>query len=355
MKKLLSLVAIVAAQFSFGQSTTFTSAPTSAETGETITVSINFDTGSTEQATHAYYELRDVTGGTNTWKYGQNISLNTPTASGTHTTTTFTIPSTLDPDADYKLIANYRIGEAWGTGISQDIDIIAGDSWVFGDNLEFVSGTTIDVPIKYTSDTDIAAGGIKFAMWTETRGTVSETNIFSDIWYGVFTNTTILPAGTNVETTININVPANAINSATGTAYLSSDLGANWDPNAGDAGKNYVNHATTPATTYTFMFRSVLGTDPNFQVIPGSADFTIVGTLSSSSYKKLEGGISPNPTTGVLNIANVDGIKNISILSLTGQKLKSFNAANSIDISDLASGVYILLTDNGQYQKVIKK
>lgn len=354
IKKLLLAVAIMASQFIIAQSTTIISAPTTAEAGETITINISFDTGTVDLATEIYYELRDVTDGGKVWKYGQLITLDTPTTSGTHTTTTFAIPSTLDPDADYKLIANYKIGSAWGSGTDQVIDITVGDSWSFGENLEFNAAPTLNVPIKYTSDEDIAVGGIKFVFWTETRGTVGETNLFSDVWYGAFSNTAILPAGTNVATTITINVPANAINPSTSNIYLSSDFGVNWDPNAGDAGNNYVDHATTPAPTYTFQFRTALGTDANFQVKPASSDFTVVETLSND-YKKLEAGIYPNPTDGIINITDTSGIDSISILTLTGQKVKTFEASNSIDISDLSSGVYILLTDNGLYQKIVKK
>lgn len=345
----------MASQFIFAQSTTINSAPTSAEIGETITIEIAYDTGTADLATEVYYELRDVTGGGAVWKYSQLIALNTPASSGTHTTTTFTIPGTVDHSADYNLIVNYKIGAAWGSGNTQAIDITPGDSWVFGDNLEFLAGTTMDVPIKYTSDMDIAAGGIKFIFWTETRGTVSGTNLFSDIWFGAFTNSSVLPAGTDVETTITVNVPSGAINSSTSKCYLSSDLGPNWDPNAGDTGNNYVDHATTPAPTYTFQFRTAVGTDTNFTVHPGTSDFTVVETLSATNYEKLDATVFPNPTTGLLNISDVSDIDSISILSLTGQLVKTFNASNTIDISDLSSGIYILLTDTGKYLKVVKK
>ncbi|NIJ46256.1 hypothetical protein FHR24_002740 [Wenyingzhuangia heitensis] len=357
MKKLLYAFTALFTTIAMAQSTTISAAPATAEAGETITISISFDTGSADLATNAYYELRDVTEDPVQWKAGQNLALDTPVAVGTHTTTTFTIPATVDPTHDFLLIANYKIGGAFGMGTSQAIDITpapVAESWSFGEDLTFNAGTTLDVPIKYSSDEDIAAGGIKFIIWTETRGTVSEVNLFSDIWYGAFTNPSILPAGTNVETTITITAPNGMINPSTSKTYLSSDL-TTWDPNAGDAGNNYVDHATTPAPTYTFQFRTALGTDASFQVKPASADFTVTESLSSADFKKLDAGLSPNPTTGIINIADTTGIKSISILTITGQVVKTFEVQSSIDISSLSSGVYILITDNGMYQKIIKE
>lgn len=357
MKKLLYAFVGLLSSMAIAQSTTITSAPTSAEAGETITINISFNTGTADLATEIYYELRDVTDGGQVWKYGQLLTLDTPTSSGTHTTTTFALPATLDTDADYKLIANYKISSAWGSGTDQVIDITPApvtESWSFGENLEFNAGTTLDVPIKYTSNEDIAVGGIKFVFWTETRGTVEAVNLFSDIWFGAVSNTAILPAGTNVETTITVNVPATLINPSTSKMYLSSDL-TTWDPNAGDAGRNYVDHATTPAPIYTFQLRTALGTDAGFQVKPDSTDFTVIETLSSKNYKKLGSDVFPNPTTGIINISDIEGIDTISILTLTGQVIKIFEANNTIDISELASGMYVLITNNGKYIKIIKQ
>ncbi|NJB83953.1 T9SS type A sorting domain-containing protein [Wenyingzhuangia aestuarii] len=360
MKKLLLMVGIMASQLITAQSVTIDTAPSSAEIGETITIAITFDTGNTDEATEIYYELRDVTEGVSLWKYSQLLSI-TAASSGTHSTTNFTIPTTsggvdLDDTKDYQIVVNYKIGSAWGPGNTQSIDITPApvtESWSWGDNLVFTPGTTLDVPIKYTSEEDIAAGGIKFVIWTETRGTVNDVNLFSDIWYGAFSNPSILPAGTNVETTITITAPNGMINPSTSKTYLSSDL-TTWDPNAGDAGRNYVDHETTPAPIYTYQFRTALGTDASFQVKPGSTDFTISESLSTNQAELSKIAVSPNPTTGILNIADLDGVTSISILTLTGQVVKEFDVKSTINISDLTPGVYILLTNNGKYKKIIK-
>ena len=79
-------------------------------------------------------------------------------------------------------------------------------------------------------------------------------------------------------------------------------------------------------------------------------------TLGVSDYK-LGASIKvyPNPTTGIINIKDAINYKEIKIYSITGLKVKSFNANDVIDISNLANGLYFLQTDNGYNIKVLKK
>lgn len=65
--------------------------------------------------------------------------------------------------------------------------------------------------------------------------------------------------------------------------------------------------------------------------------------------------IYPNPTTGTVNISGLKGFETISVHNLLGQEVKRFNnTASSIDISDLSTGLYLLKTDNGFTQKIVK-
>lgn len=70
--------------------------------------------------------------------------------------------------------------------------------------------------------------------------------------------------------------------------------------------------------------------------------------------------IYPNPTKESVNISGIDNLTKISIYNLSGQKIKDFQLLNnSIDISDVSKGIYILylVTHDGKslYRKIIKE
>lgn len=69
--------------------------------------------------------------------------------------------------------------------------------------------------------------------------------------------------------------------------------------------------------------------------------------------------VFPNPSNGVINIANVEGLKNASIADINGRTVKTVNFAgtNQINISDLANGVYMMTinSDKGSVTKKIVK
>ena len=70
--------------------------------------------------------------------------------------------------------------------------------------------------------------------------------------------------------------------------------------------------------------------------------------------------IYPNPTKESVNISGINNLTKISIYNLSGQKIKDFQLLNnSIDISDVSKGIYILylVTHDGKslYRKIIKE
>jgi len=79
------------------------------------------------------------------------------------------------------------------------------------------------------------------------------------------------------------------------------------------------------------------------------------GTLGIDQphMKKVE--LYPNPTNGLLHISDVSDMQRVTILNLLGQNVKTLEAANTIDVSDLNNGVYFLSTDTGLTRKFIKK
>lgn len=52
--------------------------------------------------------------------------------------------------------------------------------------------------------------------------------------------------------------------------------------------------------------------------------------------------IYPNPSNGSLNISSKAFITNLHIVSLTGQKIKSFSRVYSVSMDDLPNGIYLV-------------
>ncbi|MGJ8548394.1 T9SS type A sorting domain-containing protein [Winogradskyella wichelsiae] len=103
-----------------------------------------------------------------------------------------------------------------------------------------------------------------------------------------------------------------------------------------------------------------LGTDKEFSITYNTDNIVLEvvdSTLSIDSDNELSSvSIYPNPTSGILNINNTNTISQIAIYSVLGQKIKTLTLSignNSIDISHLKKGVYMLLIDKNLY-KLIK-
>ena len=82
-------------------------------------------------------------------------------------------------------------------------------------------------------------------------------------------------------------------------------------------------------------------TATGYTISGGSGGGTAVGTVANSSSIR----IFPNPATSVLTIDAPMNV-NVSILSVDGKTLISQKDANSIDISQLANGMYMILIYN---------
>ncbi|CAI8421639.1 MAG: Uncharacterised protein [Flavobacterium sp. SCGC AAA160-P02] len=69
--------------------------------------------------------------------------------------------------------------------------------------------------------------------------------------------------------------------------------------------------------------------------------------LSISEEELLSFSIYPNPTSQSINVKGIENIKSIKIYSILGSLQKEVSQSNQIDVSKLASGVYIVKIDNG--------
>lgn len=84
-------------------------------------------------------------------------------------------------------------------------------------------------------------------------------------------------------------------------------------------------------------------------------DIKQVTTLSNDVILAKPLDIYPNPTKGELILSSPNRFKSITVHNLLGAEVKSMKAKASLDISDLASGVYILKTDTGLTKKIVKE
>ena len=67
--------------------------------------------------------------------------------------------------------------------------------------------------------------------------------------------------------------------------------------------------------------------------------------------------VYPNPASNVINVRSEFTIDNLSVLDLTGRTVKqqiSNNKEFSLDVSDLAKGVYLVKLSSGEKEAVTK-
>jgi Secretion system C-terminal sorting domain len=87
-------------------------------------------------------------------------------------------------------------------------------------------------------------------------------------------------------------------------------------------------------------------------------DPTVTGTLSNDYFERYSTAISPNPTNGLVTIQSNEPIESVNVIGLLGNVVRSYQNTNSVDLSNLEDGSYILsiTSVNGTVskQKIIK-
>lgn len=85
----------------------------------------------------------------------------------------------------------------------------------------------------------------------------------------------------------------------------------------------------------------------------------VTGTLSNVDFESTNNNVFPNPTTGVVTIQHNETLESVKVIGLLGNVVKSFSNTNTIDLSDLNSGTYMLniITESGKTttRKVVKQ
>jgi hypothetical protein len=84
----------------------------------------------------------------------------------------------------------------------------------------------------------------------------------------------------------------------------------------------------------------------------------VTGTLSNIDFESSNTNVYPNPTTGIVTIQHNETLESVKVIGLLGNVVKSFSNTNTIDLSDLNSGTYLIniVAENGETitKKVVK-
>lgn len=65
--------------------------------------------------------------------------------------------------------------------------------------------------------------------------------------------------------------------------------------------------------------------------------------------------VSPNPATDVVNIVGVDAVESVELFSLSGLYVSCRVDNASINVSDLASGEYVVVINHSLRGRFVKK
>jgi len=106
---------------------------------------------------------------------------------------------------------------------------------------------------------------------------------------------------------------------------------------------------TAPSTgVFYFGFQNVTAANAAGTHALGIDNFTVTEVLATDSFVNNKFSVSPNPTTGLINVTNNEGINvnEITVTDLNGRVIKTSkfnNVSNiSINISDLSAGIYMM-------------
>lgn len=274
MTKLLIMVAFLITAIGHTQTeptTTWkTPLPPKIEVGKTYPVAAQYDAGNDGSGTdytlkgNIQFSISEKTGDKYQWRAGTNV-LNTMNTHSGFATKDWTIPSlppstTLTKGTTYVLRVGYQNdNHAWAKSSNEYPITISpekpGTIVSTVNAVDFISSDIIlkateklEIMVKYTSQKDIAVNGIKFSLWTVT-------NPFSDVMHGIYTNKKVLPAGTNLTTTITVSPPETI--TTNGIIWTSATL-ASQDPNENDP------QYTGPIKDYFYQLRMIKGSDHSF-------------------------------------------------------------------------------------------
>ncbi len=117
------------------------------------------------------------------------------------------------------------------------------------------------------------------------------------------------------------------------------------------ASQNFIND--TLLLRFTFKSDSINSSHEGWLLDNFSFGGTVVDGVSVIKHER-QLKISPNPVRGQLTLRLEDeAIKVVELLSLTGMKIKEYHDKNTIDVSGIASGIYLLMVNHRLTEKLI--
>ncbi|MDD2633877.1 MAG: X2-like carbohydrate binding domain-containing protein [Bacteroidales bacterium] len=217
-----------------------------------------------------------------------------------------------------------NVSGAWEYSLDEVVSLFANPNWGFDFNCWKIDGIIVSYDNPY--EFNMPANDVYItAHFVPQSATLYDVTLVSNpVGAGI-----LMGAGQYVVgETVTINLTEN-----TGYEFI------NWT----DATSNVV--ATNPE--YSFIM-----TDTNVELTANFNDQTNIDELSIEEFD-----IYPNPFSDILYINNYQSASKISFTTITGQIITEFNNFNNsqINTSDLPKGFYLLIIENIEGQRFVKK
>jgi Secretion system C-terminal sorting domain len=335
MNKLLLFMGLLALPFTqktVAQFTSLASVPTDVALGSTTTFNITY-TSSVESKVAVALFIFDVDGSGNltpdwgTWKAGI-VSDVVPAASNASYQLSLAVPGGIDPSSALPSGKTY----VWSLTLTD-----AAGNWIAGTpyatTLVTPSGTVNSVQFEGTAVTEVNAGataavGYSYSLVENgiVKVALSKYND-QELWMNDVATYILDPAiatSTPTEASANLTVPSDVVPSA----QLTNGETYKWEVSIFSAG-----------------WASYLG---------GVKSNVTVNGLAGVAANVKGFAVYPNPATTTLFLHGTE-VQRVQVLDLTGKTLISTGAANSIDVSALAAGVYFVKVNNTNPLKFIKQ
>lgn len=322
-----------------------------------ITLSINGPSSIT-QGQSATFTATTVAGASISWTFPSGTPA---TGSGTSASTTWSVPGTYTVQCvatknGESVTATKTVTVNAGTlplSIEGPTNVTAGES------ATFTATTSSGAAISWTfpSGTPATGNGTSASTTWSIPGTYTVTCQAS--LNGMSSTATMEVTVVAGELPLSIDGPEAIYvgENATFTATTTSGASINWVANGGNpatgTGASFTTSWAAPGT-YTVNCSASLGAANN----ETSKTITVMQREGIDEVNGLQAKLYPNPTNGRVNIETGANMTSMELYTIQGSKVRQYNANGttaSIDLSGLASGVYMLriTTDNGSTVKRI--
>lgn len=337
MKKLLLLLCFVTlslAQKTVAQTASLATVPIDVELGSTVPFTITYTSSVSCKLAVAVF-IFDVDGSGNltpdwgTWKAGI-VSDVLPAATDASATLSLNLPGSIDPSSALPSGKTY----VWSLTLT-DVN----DGWMGGNMYAttFIAPTGVVNAIDFTgtAPTTISAGSTVMLSYNYTlvedgivKIALSKYNS-SDLWINdvatFIVNPTMATASTATQASAEITVPSDVI----------------------------LSEALTNGENYKFEI-SLFNPDWSSYLSGKKSDVTVSAPAGVAQNGLQKAVVYPNPAISTLYIAGTD-VQNVKVADATGKVLVNSGAVNSIDVSQLASGIYFLSINNARAHTFIKQ